>query len=390
MQVKKIILIVVALIILPFIINIPDETLNNDAQKLLDANAVPIEPQSGNGFFAVLGFEAPENKDIYEVGREAFFAYTESQQDIPPRLELSLQEFVGSSAEMPGRGQVPEYSPEKKQACLDFYTEKKDELDRLREDNGLLLARYNSLNDYNFFQNIAKPAPWAPVVRMEGPIFAGHLLTAANAAILFNQGRHTEAVRILDSNIILWRKLLAGASDLPGKTYALLALRLNYSLLEEMLDKLSTDEASVIMNRDVIAPLTPEEISTDVVWDRHFQALAWSLSNNLWPFESSQEANMSFLDRWFCKSNATLNDAYSMFHLLKKLSTVEPDKVEIVREDFSERLGGIAKLSPYKLYNPLGKNFVSSTFDYRAGVYWNRDIHSLDKLISRARVRVTN
>lgn len=385
---KKVILIVGALIILPFIINIPDETLSNDAQKLLDSNAVPMEPQSGNGFFAVLGFEAPENKDIDTVGREISLAYSEARDHIPPRLEFSPQEFVGAKAEMPDRGQVSECFPEKKQACLDFYAEKGDQLDRLREGNKLVLVRYKRLNDYVFFQDTTKPAPWAPVGRLEGPIFVGHLLTVANAAILFNQGRHSEALRILESNILLWRKLLAGASDLPGKTYAFLALRLNYSLLEEMLDKLSAGEASVIMNRDVFAPLTPEEISTDVVWNRHFQALAWSLSNNRWPFESSQEADMSFLERWFCKSNATLNDAYVMFHLLEKLSTVEPDRVENEREAFSERLGEIAKLSPYSLYNPLGKNFISSSFDDRAGVYWNRDIHSLDRLISRTRGKV--
>jgi len=345
---------------------------------------VPIEPQSGNGFFALLGFEAPENKDIDTVGREISAAYSEARDHIPPR------EFVGAKAEMPGRGQVPECFPEKKQACLDFYAEKGDQLDRLREGNKLLLAHYKRLNDYVFFQDTTKPAPWAPVGRLEGPIFAGHLLTAANAAILFNQGRHSEALRILESNILLWRKLLAGASDLPGKTYAFLALRLNYALLEEMLDRLSPSEASVIMSREIIAPLAPEEISTDVVWDRHFQALAWSLYNNRWPFDSPQEADMSFLERWFCKSNATLNDAYAMFHLLKELSTIKPDKVENAREAFSERLGEIAKLSPYKLYNPLGKNFVSSSFDDSAGVYWNRDIHSLDRFISRTRIKVTN
>jgi len=142
------------------------------------------------------------------------------------------------------------------------------------------------------------------------------------------------------------------------------------------------------VNWDVIAPLTPEEISTDVVWDRQFRALAWSLSKNRWPFDSDQKELMSFLERWFCKSNATLNDAYAMFHLLKELSTVKPDKVESVRGAFSQRLGENAKLNPQKLYNPLGKIFISTSFDDRAGVYWNRDIHSLDQLISRTRDKI--
>jgi hypothetical protein len=157
-----------------------------------------------------------------------------------------------------------------------------------------------------------------------------------------------------------------------------------------MLDKLSVREASVMVSRDVIAPLTPEEISTDMVWDRHFRALAWSFSNNRWPFGSLQEANMSFFDKWFCKPNATLNDAYALFQLLKELSTVEPGKVEIAREAFSQQLGEIAKLSPYKLYNPIGKIFVSTAFDDRAGVYWNRDINSLDRLISQTRIKAEN
>jgi len=199
-----------------------------------------------------------------------------------------------------------------------------------------------------------------------------------------------EALQLLAKDISLWRKLLPGATELPGKTYSLLALRLNYSLLGEMFDKISKDKAAGIIQNELLAPLSIKERSTDMVWDRSFRALAWSLSNNRWPYESEQDANISLLKRALIKRNATLNDAHEMFDLLKKLSTIEPDKVENLRKAFSQRLGEFSRLSLHKLYNPLGKQFIASSFDERAGVYWNRDIHALDQLISLVRDKVKN
>ena len=240
---------------------------------------------------------------------------------------------------------------------------------RLLGENELLLERYRSLYKYAFFQDTTKPAPWAPQMKLEGAIFSGHLLTAGKAAVLFNKGNHKESFQLLVTDISLWRKLLAGAIELPGKTYSLLALRLNYSLLGEMFDKISKDKAAAMIQNEVLVPLSTKERSTDMVWDRNFCALAWSLFNNRWPFESEQKANISFLERAFVKPNATLNDAHAMFHLLKKLSTVEPGEIENLRKVFSQRLGEFSKLSLQKLYNPLGKRVTASSFDEGAGVY---------------------
>jgi len=385
---KKIIGIVIFVLILPSIINIPDETLSDEAKKLIDAIPASQNPNPDNGFYALLGFEAPAGKDIFEAGTQAAIAYSDSQNSDPPRFEYSLREVIGTPAKMPGRSGIPECFPDKEKSCLDYYVGKKPQLERLLKDNTLLIERYEGLNKYTIFQDTMKPAPWAPLVRLEGPIFAGHLLTVANATILIIEGSSKEALRILVSDIVLWRKLLAGASDLPGKTYAFLALRLTYSLLEEMLGRISKDEASIIFDRNVLADLTSREISTDGVWNRHFQALSWSLSNDRWPFESGPEAQMSFLNRWFTKSNATLNDAYETFLLVKMLSIADPDKVENLHESFSNHLKEISKINLSNLYNPLGKLFVSTSFDDRAAFHWNQNIHSLDQLIHRIRSKM--
>jgi len=384
---KKAIGIAICILFLPFIVNVPDAKLDEDAARIISSSQEPIDPETDNGFYALLGFEAPLGKDIYEAGSHAYTVYSKSQDNDPPDCQFSLEAAIGPRPELPAPNLIPRCDPGK-QDCLRYYSEQEAPLLRLIEENAILLERYASLKNYAFFQNDIKPAPWAPQVRLERGILSGTLLTAGKAAILFNKGNHEEALQLLVTDIVLWRKLLAEGSELPNKIYSFLALRLNYSLLEEMLDRLSSKEASALVNWDVIAPLTPEEISTDVVWDRQFRALAWSLSNNRWPFDSDQKELMSFLERWFCKSNATLNDAYAMFHLLKELSTVKPDKVEQVREAFSQRLGDIGKVNPQKLYNPLGKNFVSISFDDRAGTHWNRDIQSLDQLISRTRDKI--
>lgn len=384
---KKILVILFFILILPFIINIPDESLTKDAQTLINDIPHSQKPMTDNGFYALIGFEAAVGKDIYEAGKQAYTAYARSQDNVPPDYEFSIETVIGPRPELPEPNLIPRCKPEKHD-CLDFYFQKEETLLYLMLQNALLLERYESLNKFTFFQNDFKPTPWTPLIRLEKAILSGHLLTVGKASVLFNKNNYKEAFELLLTDIALWRKLLTGASDLPGKIYSSLALRMNYSLLEEMLDKLPSGETYMTMNRDVIAPLTTEEISTDLIWDRRFRELAWSLSNNLWPYEYEQEANMSFLERWFCKSNATLNDAYDMFYLLKQLSTVEPDKIEDVRKIFSQHLAKTAKLNLQKIYNPLGKNFVSVSFDDRAGTNWNKDIRSLDELIGRIRDKV--
>lgn len=377
---------VVFILVLPFIVNIPDAKLLDEARNIIVSPPQPLSPQEGNGFYALLGFEAPKGKDIYEVGKDAFAAYVRSQSGKTPSFEFSLREMMAPSPKMPAPDFIPNCVPEKGE-CLRYYSENEVPMLRLLEENELLLGRYRSLKKYAYFRDITKPAPWAPQIKVERGIFAGHLLAAGQAAILYRKGSREEAFRLLAGDIGLWRKLLAGASDLPCKTYSLLALRLDYSLLSEMVDKISKDKvkAASMIPDELLASLSVEERSTSMVWDNQFRALAWSLSNNRWPVEPGHDAKMSFLERFFCKSNATLNEAYGMFHLLKDMSTVDPAEAENLGEAFSRRLGQKAKLSPYQLYNPLGKRFISSSFDDRTGVYWNRSIHSLDQLISQIR-----
>jgi len=384
---KKAIGLVVFVFIMPFIVNMPDEKLRDEAEKIISSQPKPLTPQTDNGFYALLGFEAPKGKGIYQAGKDMSDAYADSQEDRPAGMGSRPREMIGLSQEMPDMDLIPKCIPEK-QACLRYYSEKEEQLLRFLETCDSLLERYGSLKKYAFFQDMTKPGSSAQQMSLERGVFAGHLLTVAHAAHLFNRGNHGEAIQLLVSDIGLWRRILAGASDLSIKTSALLSLRLSHHLLDEMLQKQSKEVAAALIESPILASLSMEEKSTSLVWNRHFRELAWSLINNRWPPESEGEEEMSFLERSFTKTNATLNEAYALFFLLEKLSTVEPEKVEDLRVTFSQRLEQVSKLSLRKLYNPLGKAFIASSFDERVGVYWNRDIHSLDRLITRVRSKV--
>lgn len=390
-MVKVLIGFAVLIVVITFIVNIPDAPLLEKARNIIVAQPQHIGPEKDNGFYALLGFEAPVGKDIHEAGKDVSRVYSLSQSAKPPSFEFSLHRNRAPGPNVVRSSDVPRCIPEKDE-CLPYYSEKRALLTKLVDDNEVLLERYRSLNRYSSFQDTTKPAPWSPQIGVESGIFAGHLLTAGQAAILYSKGSRRAAVRLVVADIRLWRKILAGASDLPCKTYSLLALQLDYTLLGEMLDKsTSRDKAfPMVEEEELLAPLSAKERSTDMVWDRQLQSLAWSLINNRWPFESVGQANISFLERFFCKHNATLNEAHSLFHLLKTMSVVEPAEVENIREAFSNQLGKIAAFSPRILYNPFGKRFLSSSFDERAGTIWNRDIHRLDQLIDRIRGKVKN
>lgn len=392
-KMKVLISLLVLIVALPFIVNIPDTQLLEKARNIIVAQPQHIGPEKDNGFYALLGFEAPVGKDIHEAGKDVSRVYSLSQSAKPPSFEFSLHRNRAPGPNVGRSSDVPRCIPEKDE-CLPYYSEKRALLTKLVDDNEVLLERYRSLNRYSSFQDTTKPAPWSPQIGVESGIFAGHLLTAGQAAILYSKGSVGEAFRLVVADIGLWRKILAGASDLPCKTYSLLALQLDYTLLGEMIDKAaSRDKAfSIAENEGLLAPLSDKERSTDIVWDRQLQSLAWSLTNNRWPSKSGggRQANISFLERFFCKRNATLNEAYNLFNLLKTMSVVEPAEVENIRVAFSNRLRSIAGFSPRLLYNPFGKRFLSSSFDERAGTLWNRDIHRLDQLIDRIRGKVKN
>ena len=76
---------VIFILILPFVVNIPDAQLGDDAQKLLNVQTAPLKPRTDNGFYALLGLEARLGKNIYEAGN---LNYTYTIRDAEPTVHL--------------------------------------------------------------------------------------------------------------------------------------------------------------------------------------------------------------------------------------------------------------------------------------------------------------
>ncbi len=384
LRIYKIILAVLSgLLLLPFAVNITDEELESGPNKILNSSQPSMTSTNENGYFALLGFEAPVGKDIVEAGKRVYFAYSNSQVGESPQAALSLEAAAGPSPYMIRPHEIPRCSSDQS-GCLEMYLGKQRQVEDLLSENALLLDRYRSLYDYSIFQDLSTPAPWAPKVNLGGAIYGGHNLILAETALLFNGKEEDKALQSLVTDALLWRKILTGVVDIQGKDYALSALQSNYQLLNEMIAALPAGEAKRSIDSRILQPLSHQEKSQDLAWDREFISLAVSLHHQQWPHKEPEEAGISILENYFLKQKATLNDAYEMFQIMKRIAPMTPEDYKRNRDGtFQKRLEEARLIRFNLLYNPLGKRFVAKMFYKGAVDVWNRRINELNEMIRR-------
>ena len=344
-------------------INAPDEELRSEVKTIID-NADSLPPEGGadtnNAYFAVLGFESSEGKDIAAEGKRIHAQYYQSLK------EDSLQKVNISGAGEPLKFARPSAIAQcsydtilpVRSGCLTFYAQNNSNHAQLYQDNNLLLGRYSQLRSYAEYRDLMVPAPWSSPADLSSAIYSAHLLYAAEAANLFNQGQQQQAIKMLIGDIGIWRKFLAGTANTAGKICAQQALMRNYTLLKEMSGSYTGDTRSYEM-KAALAPLTQEEKSFDLVVDGYIQHLWRSLSRKRWPFTQKK---MSLVQRFFCRENATLNLAYEICDSLKRTANVAPEQLKTERTILAEKIQNAGKVRIDMLYNPVGKLIVAEAF----------------------------
>lgn len=388
MNVLRFISIALILFILTVIaINIPDEKLTPEAERLLDQQAVSLPGGwvgEDNAFFAVLGYEAAEGRNIAEAGRAAHRAYYEEAEKggkLPARTMLA--EYIGPPLPFTEPFAIAQCDP-LKPGCLAFYAKNLGDPGELLRENRLLLERYAVLQEYDTYSDMSFN-PWNSWARLSSGIYAAHALTAAEAAHLANSQRYREALDLLVKDVLLWRKFLAGSADMDSKTFSLIALNRDYALLAELVDLFPSGAARLKDYRGIFALPTLQERSLDQVFNGYFRALYWSLAHYRNPVNQSR---MGTLAGHFFKANATMNDAYIIFEGLKRTSRAEPANLE-------ERLAGLVKdikdvqrKDLDMIYNPLGKLFLANAFDGTVAVSWNSRVQVLAEKIAGLRTMI--
>jgi hypothetical protein len=379
--ISSVVLIFVVVIVIA--VNMPDEELGIGPKELTYDRASPERPTEGNAYFAMLGFEASTGEDIYAVGQQAHSAYADLVVTGPIDLSHLVEDILG-----PPIGFVRTFHPQcenDKSNCLSLYKQSQDVYSRLFVENELILARYARLKEYSHFEDLMSFRPWHTSIKFHPAIYSAHVLKVAEAANLFNKADHRRGLELIVADIRLWRKIFAGTGDHDGKIYSQLALNQNYTLLDEMSTIMIAGGDNLEGIDEAITPLTATEKSLDLAFDKDFRTLYWTLSHGLWPLDMTR---MSLLERYFFKTNSTLNRAFEIFHSMKKVVRAKPVQFET---EWS-LLNGMLKAAERKrlglIYNPLGKLFIAASFDSEGGRNWNISLHALDSKISRIRKKV--
>ena len=151
----------------------------------------------------------------------------------------------------------------------------------------------------------------------------------------------------------------------------------NYIQLTEMLGSYTADTGSFEM-KAVLAALSPEEKSLDLVFEGYLQHLYWSLSRKRWPLSQKK---MSIVQTYFCKENATLNLAYEIVDSSKRTAKVAPGQLKKELAILDEKLRNAGKARMDMVYDPVGKRIVAEAFVSSVASTWNTGIQMLaDKI----------
>ncbi|MDH3347122.1 MAG: hypothetical protein OEM02_03335 [Desulfobulbaceae bacterium] len=357
-------------------INAPDRALRPEVKEITSAvdELAQLGGKAGanNAYFAVLGFVSPENVDIAKEGKRIHEQHYTSVQEGYPDNNESKQ----ASLSFVKHSDIPQCKSEESN-CLAFYERNGEKHKQLVKNNRLILERYAQLGSYSEYRDLMRLNPWKSPADLSSAIYSAHALSAAEAAYLFNNGKQQKAVEMMVADIQLWRRFLGGSADIVGKTFSMISLRGNYTLLNEMISSFPANiELPDLGNAP--APLTEDEKSLDLVFDGYLQQLSWILNHNRWPFSQKK---MTLGERYFLKSNATLNKAYPIFAALKRAAKATPDQLEQELSALNEKIQHARHKGIDMVYNPRGKQFIASAFDSYVASDWNTKVQFLSDMI---------
>lgn len=360
-----------------------DEPLDPEVQAALTAEV--SVPEEENGYYTLLGMHAPaEVADVHAHGRDLVAQYRQALAADP---DLAAYQFPERALDF--RGDQALLCKPQKSACLSQAAKSSRALDRLLEQNAVLLARYRALYRYPRFVETIPAHRSAPFAHY--PIDARNLVLARIARDAA-RGRLEPALDALAADTRYWRAVLADTRTLLTKVVAVASLHRNYELLAEIIAAAPITPAAEKRLQSMLAPLTPAERSMiePLRWEfaaygNYAKAIKAGVREGLEGPDNGNatRAVLAWLGDALVQENATRNLVYRHHMAVAALADVPSTEFDARRaaleEEYAFRLGW------HYLYNPLGK-FLFHVAQPEWPKYAAR-IHDLDGYIRLVRLQ---
>jgi hypothetical protein len=215
------------------LVNLKDDPLSPEVEKLLNARPVEIDAQS-NAYFAWIGVVGPENQDPHVWGQRWYLEALNSDKQAqtgspPPESALAIEKRNES--------QKPTEIPcDKVEACLEIVSGNFEAARSSIQKGRLTLERGDMALAYPVYQE-----PWRPDYSHASVLpfqpQALSQLRATRFALVVAEGRHDVALDLLNLEIVFHTKQMHGSTSLIDKLLAASHLRHRYLLLSQYMQR---------------------------------------------------------------------------------------------------------------------------------------------------------
>jgi len=382
---------------IPVVINMPDQNLRSEVKDFLTFKKADL-PDQENAFFAVLGFAAPD--DMHSAGEEIWRRY---ERDVSEhRLDRDFKynderyavdrplEFKGDNKQLCRPASESLTARKFNFDCIKYYKQHRTEITGLLSSNQALIQRYVTLLGYRKFRE--PQMPMSLYLKKFSLTTSSHYLFQARSTLLFVDGKHQEALRMLQRDTVFWRIVMAGNCHVISKVVAARYLQSDLALMLEMAQTKEIDQNLLAAmaqglrsftqsERDMSCPMRSEfYITKDLVGRASIIADLVDREPDHW----FQRLPVSFA----MKRNATTNILYDDYLWWYRLGATDA-------KQFNEAMLKKAQSKPSwswnwaYLYNPGGRFFayVSMPHGNSYDKYFQR-VHDTDALLRLVRLQV--
>jgi hypothetical protein len=364
-------------ILLLLAINFRDEQLTPQTKAFLEGERAPV-PDEQNGFYYLLGFNAPLADDPHKAGKTWFAALNATQEKILAGAQVP---WPAQPEGLPKIATMAELCSPERDSCNRSLKEKAESR-RAVEENSAIVRRYHALHGYPAYYDATE----ARVFTYPLPAFA----TANNAQRLYfldlaqrlDKGEVEPVLGALGEDIALARRMLAGSRStihkMVGNAFLLRATLFTSDVLTHYRAAIGP-RASVLA--EALRPLTLEERALMPAVRGDIRMAASATEPSRWRGEDIGLPVNSVLLKPFYQHRSSMNLLYRLVQPWEQVDNATARDVypTLTRVDTEQPKFSLSNAA----YNPVGK-LITFIYAPQPTMYFERllDTDTLVRLVA--------
>ena len=329
-----------------------DQELKPEVIELMRKPAYP--EIKDNAYFALMGINAAENKNIIEVGNQLIQRHMANRNNNDDALNDSDYEEILGLNKNSVANWMNDYSPCQRRINFDCLTSQDNDIFKniySRQRFQLMLKRYQEIigmKIYNNFSDWSLGTPFPPYGSLSR-------ISDIHLTYLYRNDSSHEFLLNLNRDQKFWKNMLTNGTMVLDKMVAISKIKINISYLSEYIRKNKINDEDLLLINEMLIPLLTKQLNLSASFKNE--------SRSMLLFNHSIEKEMTFYDNLFYQPNASSNYLYE--NTIKRQlywCNLPMDEFIELRKSVKE-LQPASKLQLHYLYNFIGKTLL----DYSAG-----------------------